>query len=120
MSGSRRVVGEIVHHYRYIRFPDGIQLKNVKILSAKARDSVWWWWNPYILEIKYAKEWEETYVTYTRVGEVNVPITHYQHHTTRDYSFKYSDIDSIASKIREMRDNEVEVENQIKPSTRHN
>lgn len=119
MSGSRKIVGEIVHHYRYIKFPDNLHLKNVKILSAKARDSVWWWWNPYIIEISYAKEWDEQYTTYQQIGKVSVPITHYQHHTTKEYSFKYSNIEDIAAKVREMRDCGVEVENEIKPTNRH-
>lgn len=116
MKGSKKIVGEIVHHYRYINFGK-IRLKNVKVLSAKARDAYWYWNHPYILELTYAKEWDETYTTYTTVGKVQVPITHIEHHSSKDYSFKYKSINNIASKIREMRDCGVTVENEIKPTS---
>lgn len=102
----------VVHHYRYIRFPDKTFLKNVKILKAKARDSRWYWTYPYILEIEYAKQWDEE--TYIQVGKTPVAVT--EHHNTIEYTFKYDNIDSMADKIREMRKWEVEVENEIKPT----
>ena len=41
------------------------------------------------------------------------------YHYTKDYSFKYKNIEDIAKVIREMRDAEVDVKNEIKPSSRY-
>lgn len=118
-NGAKQIIGHIVHHYKYITFPDNIQLKNVKILKAKARDSIWYIWYPYILELTYAKEWTETITTFMQIGKTTVPVTTLQYHTTKDYTFKYEKIEDIATKIREMRECNVKVENEIKPHSRH-
>jgi hypothetical protein len=115
---AREIVDKRAPVYR-LMFPDGTQLKSSKILKAKARDSVWWWWNPYILEITYKKSWEETYYTYVKVGKTDVPIPHQVHHETMDYTFKYTNINEIATQIRELRDSGVQVKNDIKPTSRN-
>lgn len=42
-----------------------------------------------------------------------IPITNSQHHETKDYIFKYKNLDDINAKIEEMRGCGVQVENKI-------
>ncbi len=74
----------------YIRV-GGVIFNPAKILSVKIRHSFFYVWNPYIMEIKYSKQWTESW--YLNLGNILVPFTDTQY--TTDHKFKFGDIKSL-------------------------
>lgn len=99
---------------KLICFPSNVKLLNVKILQSRARDSICYIRYPYILKLTYSEEWDESYTTYIPVDKMLIPVVNYQHHTTRDYTFKYKNLQDIEAKISEMEQCGIKVENKIK------
>ena len=110
MRKSNDLIRGVVRHYGYIRFPDNTFLKNVKILEAKTRNAHMYWSYPYIIDIVYAKQWDEHYTIQS--GKVAIPVT--DHHTTKEYKFKYKSRKSLELQVREMMEWGVEVNNELK------
>ncbi len=72
---------------RYIRVCNAVFNKH-KVLNVEARNSMLYIWNPYVLEVQYAKQWTQT--NYVNVGgKLSYSIPMETQHDSMDHKYVF-------------------------------
>lgn len=78
-----------------------------KILNIRARNSFFYIWHPYVVELRYQKHWTKTdYINLNLggTGSVSYSVPINTHHSTMDYKFKFKTLPEVREDVSMFRD----------------